>query len=824
MSLFKKNNNEDLLEEENKNLFTYTKINIENPTTLKPEEILSGFSSKPSKTNHNALESLKQKVEKTEPKSEPKPEPESKLEPQNDSLFQKCQPFLTDEGGSQALYDEEPIYKLQSVAEILHSESNKAIEELSKKYDLMFENFESKPTKTAPEKEEKEEKTEEENVDVPTSKITNIQSNIPSIISDLEATPTFPVAEPKDISNTATITFTPVTTSNEKKTISVSTKTQSIDLTGEIVNLPENIKSEEQVDISLEKNEFDEYIPENELSSPQDLPKLRRTFAIKNRNAFLSSAVSAVFTLALSFLALPFMDSFFYSSAGTAMTVSTIFLTLIVFANISMFSSLKNFLRKKGSPDIITALASVLTIATSISAIVKSEDFLNLQILMAIILTTRAVSSFQRYQTHLANLRVYASPYKKAVKLIGDSAITSAMAKNAVEGDTLIAASQDTEFVEDYIKYSSFSKFLGGKLPVITVASIILSAILSFSAFAYFKNLTVAFYTAAAVFAITSIPSIYFIDTLPLFRASKKLKKVGAAIAGKSGAEQLEMANAVVLTSRDFFPDGTVTLHDMKILSQNNLEDTIIRASALTEHLGSTLASLFKTIAKSADIVEMPSVDTVKYEDRLGISGWVDNRLLFIGNRTLMETHGIEVPSIEVDYDILRNGYFPIYLATREKACALLVVQYNVNQNNARELHKLTKSGVTLLVNNSDPNLTEEMLCDYFGLYKDTVKVMTAAGCYIHKNATVPIKKISSPAVCRQNRFCLPYILNCAAKVKSSNSLLSTLYVLFSCFGVLLFAYSSFTSSGEVFSSFSLLLYSLIASAFTYIIYLIERP
>lgn len=811
MSLFKKNNNEEMLEDQGENLFAPTKIHIESPTALKPEEILSGFSANAAPSKHSALDALKQKVEKNE----------HKPKPQNDSLLDKCKPFLTDEDGEEALYDEEPIYKLQSVAEILKSQTNEAIEELSKKYDLLFEDLEGKPIK--PQDTKAEEKPVEETKPAP-SKITNVQSNIPSIISDLEATPSFSSPEPRDISNTATITFTPVTMADKKKTISVSTKTQSIDLTGEIVNLPETIKSEEATDISLEETEFDEYIPDTELDSPVDLPRIRRKIAIKNRNAFLSSAISLIFTLFLGFLALPFMDAFFYSNTDSAMTLSTIFFSIIVVANISVFSSFKNFLRKKGSPDIITALATLLTTATCITAIIKKEDFLNLQILMAIILTIRAFSHFQKYQTHLSNLKIYASPNKKALKLIGDSAITSAMAKNAIEGDTLIAASQDAEFVKDYVKYSSFGKFLGGKLPVITAFSIILSAILSLCAFAYFKNIATAFYTSAAIFAIASMPSIYFIDTLPLYRASKKLKKIGAAIAGKTGAEQLEMANAVVLNSRDFFPDGTVTLHDLKILSQNNLEDTIIRASVLTEHLGSTLAPLFKTIAKSADIKELPSVDTIKYEDRLGISGWVDNRLLFIGNRTLMETHGIEVPSIEVDYDILRNGYFPIYVATREKACALLVVQYNVDRKNARELHKLTKSGVTLLVSNSDPNLTEEMLCDYFGLYKDTVKVMSAAGCYIHKNATVPIKEISSPAVCRKNRFSLPFILNCAAKVKSSNSLLSTLYVLFSCFGILLFAYSSFASSGEVFSSLSLLLYSLIASAFTYIIYLIERP
>ena len=131
MSLFNKNQDEELLEEKTESLFSPKKVKIENPNALKPEEILSGFSTKTNPSKHTALENLKQKIQN----------PQQKPEPQNDSLLDKCKPFLTDEDGSQALYDEEPIYKLQSVAEILHSESNKAIEELSKKYDLMFEDF-----------------------------------------------------------------------------------------------------------------------------------------------------------------------------------------------------------------------------------------------------------------------------------------------------------------------------------------------------------------------------------------------------------------------------------------------------------------------------------------------------------------------------------------------------------------------------------------------------------------------------------------------------------------------------------------------------------
>lgn len=194
-------------------------------------------------------------------------------------------------------------------------------------------------------------------------------------------------------------------------------------------------------------------------------------------------------------------------------------------------------------------------------------------------------------------------------------------------------------------------------------------------------------------------------------------------IAGKAGAEQVEEANAVVINSKDIFPSGSITLHRMQVLSENNLEDTILRAASLTEAMQSPLAPIFKKIAGNSNITSFPDSDTIKYEEALGISGWVDNRLMFIGNRTLLEAHGISVPDVELDRKILMQGYFPVYVASGNKAYALLIVKYEADYAVAKELRTLTNSGVTLLVKTSDPNLTEEMICDYFGLYEDTVKV-----------------------------------------------------------------------------------------------------
>ena len=249
-----------------------------------------------------------------------------------------------------------------------------------------------------------------------------------------------------------------------------------------------------------------------------------------------------------------------------------------------------------------------------------------------------------------------------------------------------------------------------------------------------------------------------------------------------------------------------------------------MRAASLTECLGSTLAPIFKTIAGTGNIDALPDSDTVKYEDKMGISGWVDNRLLFIGNRALLETHGIPVPSLEVDRKILRQGYFPVYVATQNKACALIIIQYNVKPEIAKELRRLTDSGVDLLVSSCDPNLTEEMICDYFGLYNDSVKIMNAAGRHTHRNVTATAKTVSCPAVCGKDSVGIAMVLNCASRLKKSNLLISIAYILSAILGTVIFAYSSFGGSGTLLTPTTVLIYLLVSTVISYLLYLMKRP
>ncbi len=852
MKFFSKKNKDDdfildIEKEENineaKKLAPAHKLTVDEVLGNKPEHNISH-------SNKSALDSLRQRMlhseEVTEATSDdtsvktPQKETEEALKTEKEkaqpiqdkkSLLEKCKPFITDESGKDASNSGIPLYKLESVAEILENNRKKSIDRLAEQYDITVDDLgKDKKEEAKPESEpfvmDDTTTTAQEEVIEINAFFENVQSSVPFSVSELKAEIDTDDEQEDSFEDGATITFTPVTDeTTERPKIVVTSNTQSIDLTGEIAPIDEyeNISSHK---IELQKSEFEDFVPENEIENISDMKKYIRRFSITKRRRFLITAISVLATLALAFIKLPFMSGAVLGNTRSTMIFCTVLTVITVILNGDMFISLKNIFTKKSSSDIPPALASLFTLVYAIIGIINKEIIIDIILLLSVILSLRSLSKFRKDSYMLSNLKLLIkSGPKNAVKLIDDPTVTFAMAKNTIDGDTLIAAPQKCNNISDFIKYSSFGTFLNGRMPLITILSLIVAVITGFGAANYFEDgLISGLYAATSVLCFASLPTVFFINEFPLYAAAKKLNKKGSVIVGSASAEHLEMANAIMLNSIDIFPSRTVTLQQMKVLSENNLDKTILRAASLTDCLNSPLTNIFKTIAGESNITSFPDSDTIKYEERMGISGWVDDELLFIGNRTLMQAHGIDVPDIEVDRKILRSGYFPVYVASSDKVCALLVVQYSVDPDVAAELRRLTKIGVTLLVNNTDPNINEEMICDYLGLYEDSVMIMTNAGYHMYKNTAVDKESVSAPAAFRFGNISIARIINCANKIKRSNTLLTVLYVISAILGIIIFAYSSFAGSGTLIRSSTVLFYSLICTLTSYILYLLQKP
>ncbi|MBQ8741307.1 MAG: hypothetical protein IJY79_07140, partial [Clostridia bacterium] len=782
-----------------------------------------------------------------------KPTPQSRPEINTKkTLIEKVKRYTIDEQGHDASETKEPLYHLESVAEILMNDGESAMKDLSKKYGLDFviddlgKSKEKNAVSEVSEKKQPASKPEKQNsAVVPTPAFEQMVSDaenresrelyktlfpndtadeLPDIsvpdISDID-TKEVGIASDNPISNTATIRFTPIR-DNKGNTdhITISSVTKHIDL-GE--HMPEDISSHTAP--SLHQSDFEDFSPSDEFCDIPGGKKLLHKLAKQKRSYFLDTFVSALAIIALLVFLIPPVYDFIIASPKSAMLVCSAFLFVSVAANIDMFFDFKNLLKRRPQFDVLAALCSVSTLSLGITAALTESNAYYIILLCSIILFMRVFCKFKNVSAQHSSLKqIVNKKQKNAVTLINDPATTFAMAKNTIEGDVLVAAHKKTNFLEGFMKHFEFHKTMSGKVSLVFFVTLAISLICGLMAYFYYDSIFSAVFSVSCISCLAALPSVFFIDVLPFSSAAKKLKSNGAMIAGLYGAEKIENANAAVIHINDIFPKGTVTMHNMKVLSDNNIDNILLRAASLTAAVGSPLSAIFKQIAGTNASYSIPDSDTVKYEKNLGISGWVDNEPLFIGNRSLMKAHGIDIPSLEVDKKILRKGYFPVYVATANTACALVVIQYDVNSQVAKELHKITDLGVMLLIENCDPNVTEEMICDYFGLYDDSVKIMTNAGVHMYKNAVPEVSSCSAPAAFYGSGLSFIKIINRASGIKRCNRLLTILYTLFAVFGALYFVYASFSGLTAMPEQTTVLVYALSTTVLSIIGFLIRKP
>ena len=149
-------------------------------------------------------------------------------------------------------------------------------------------------------------------------------------------------------------------------------------------------------------------------------------------------------------------------------------------------------------------------------------------------------------------------------------------------------------------------------------------------------------------------------------------------------------------------------------------------AAAVAAKAGGIAASTF-----AADIEafrdKLPEAETVVYEDKLGLSAWVNGCKVLLGNRQLLEHHNVEAPGEEPIASILSTGELPLFLAMEGHFTAVFAVRYAPREQIAAGLSALVKRGANLLVTTTDPNVSETFTEHLLGLSTDCVRLIGSA-------------------------------------------------------------------------------------------------
>ncbi len=497
----------------------------------------------------------------------------------------------------------------------------------------------------------------------------------------------------------------------------------------------------------------DEYEDEetyiDEYNSVDDAQSVARDLISRKRRLGIRTVFTAVITALLLIITLcadsgtlfPFGQPPYFIAVG-------VLLGLAVIANISTFASLISVFTLKPDIDFAPAFAMLaVSIQTAVAAFTGTEGMLHTSIFAAAATLSLTAGTFAKrliVGRTLANFELIANEEIKQSGGFIAPPQSEYIADKSKLGETLIFGRRDAIDLKGFIAYSlspDFYEKQSGRMSFVAlIASIIsLLAILLTGG---------SVGSAVSMFAATACAAaqIAFIHpcAVQLSRSCRRLRQNKVMLSGIKAADEISEANVIVLDSDELFFDDCVNLYKFRTFGDCPPDEAFMTAYALAMGGHSPLAGMFGKVCQTQNC-GMYKADSIVYENSMGITGWVNERKTLLGNRMIMESHTIPVPSMEVDRKILQSGKFPVYLAIDNKIAALFIVGYEPDRGMLHRVRRLINTGVTVLVRTVDPNVTADLVCDKYGLPSDSVMIMESNASHIYCNHMQPAD--SAPAL-----------------------------------------------------------------------------
>lgn len=475
---------------------------------------------------------------------------------------------------------------------------------------------------------------------------------------------------------------------------------------------------------------YDDYDDEqdDEFDTVDDYYEVSREFTSRKRALFARTTLTAVICAALFGLvaATPVLNvgaNVFYITVAVLMGLALVINYNTTFAFFSMF-------KLSFSADTAPAAAGVAALAQAIVfACVGAPAGMSTASVFAaaacLALLFDNMGKFSLVRRLLCNLDLISNDEIKAAAVLIDEPRSSTIINDRDFGDALICGRRNVIDLKGYVAHS-FSMDMYERLSGRIFAAVFVLALIIACIFGIRYNEPLNCLTGlCAALCIGSPLSALFSNHHALSRTCAKLRERQTVLTGFDAVEQISECNALMLSDHELFHDEYVTLHDIKGFGDMALDQAILDAAAILIHRQSPLAGLFYGMIGGKTAL-LPPVDSVVYEEKLGLTGWTGGRKIIVGNRMIMEAHGVAVPPIEVDRKILQKGYRPVYVATEGKLSALFVIGYNADEELVDSIHAAVNAGMTIVVRTNDCNIDESTVADAYGIYRDSVKIMTA--------------------------------------------------------------------------------------------------
>lgn len=487
-----------------------------------------------------------------------------------------------------------------------------------------------------------------------------------------------------------------------------------------------------------------------------------------------------------------------------------------VFVNrVAVMSGLTPLLRFKGNSDTAVAVAAVAAVLQTIVSFftlgdmtVFSVNYYCVVVLLA--LFTNNLGKLIMVLRVKDNFRFVSSKGQKyAAKIYNNEYVAGKMLSGTAADRALIAYQHQTGFPANFLKISYApdpSEDLASKLaPITSVVALVIALLYGVVKLSFGGAINTLALISALAIPVSTLLAVNF----PVRRLCKNLLGYGAMLAGYPSIKQFCDSTAIMLDANELFPTDCIELEGIKTYEDYNVDESLLCGIAVLKEAQNPLANAFDSVISETG-EQLPEVESVLYEDELGLVGWINGERVLVGSRNLMDKYSVETPTPEYEERYTSKGRQITYISRAGRLVAMVVTIYHADQELQAELQRAEANGISFLIRTTDYNITDDLVAKLYGLFYRSIKVLPTGLGHVLKEAQTSTEETSrSYLITGGKAASLARAISGSVKIKSNISLAIMIQLIAIVLGILIASVLSLYANIGVMGSLEVLIYTL---------------
>lgn len=569
---------------------------------------------------------------------------------------------------------------------------------------------------------------------------------------------------------------------------------------------------------------------EDEKSILYELNHNIRKLFMRSLLSGIIAAVVVVLTIVTRIFPSAICSAVPFAPAAYAILLFILMAASLVLNRVAMLSGLSPLVHIKGNSDTAVAVAGAAGMVQIIVSFFCLGDLNGFHVNYYTVIPMLAFFANNVGKLYMVlrvkdNFKFVSSKGQKyASKIYNNESVAMQMMSGTAADRPIIAYQHKTEFPSNFLKISYApdpSEDLASKLaPITTIASIIIAVM--------YGAVKLSFADALNAFALITAVSVPVATLLsvnaPVRKLCKTLLSYGSMLSGYPSVKQFCDSTAIMIDANELFPAESISLEGIKTFEDYSIDESLLCGIAILKEAQNPIANAFDSVVAETEET-LPEVESVLYEDEIGLVGWIKSERILVGSRTLMEKYSVEVPNMEYEEKYTSQGRQVTYLSRAGRLVAMFVTRYTPDAQLKAEMQRAETNGISFLIRTTDYNVTNDLIAKLYDLFYRSIKVLPTGLGNVLKEAEDTVEETSrSYLITNGKAASLARAVTGCVKIKHNISLSIIIQLIAVIFGLLVASTLSLYAGVQVMGSLEVLIYALFWGAAAVFAPAVQKP